>query len=141
MLGINHILTGHNADDMAETVLMNRIHPPSRIILTHSFARRHSPSRSLHRHHHLLRQFPHQTIETLQIHIREGNSHVRLLPQTRLLLHRMYLLPGSLSGHGTNPYKGPRGFATQFDFGYYSVGRGFCVKGRGEREVTGTRDV
>jgi tRNA(Ile)-lysidine synthase TilS/MesJ len=23
-LGINHILTGHNADDMAETVIMNR---------------------------------------------------------------------------------------------------------------------
>jgi tRNA(Ile)-lysidine synthase TilS/MesJ len=33
MLGINHILTGHNADDMAETVLMNR-NPSSLDLLT-----------------------------------------------------------------------------------------------------------
>jgi cytoplasmic tRNA 2-thiolation protein 1 len=33
MLGINHILTGHNADDMAETVLMNRIFPGKFILI------------------------------------------------------------------------------------------------------------
>ena len=30
MLGITHILTGHNADDMAETVLMNCLSPANR---------------------------------------------------------------------------------------------------------------
>lgn len=34
MLGIHHILTGHNADDMAETVLMNRTPPLSSLFLT-----------------------------------------------------------------------------------------------------------
>jgi cytoplasmic tRNA 2-thiolation protein 1 len=42
MLGINHILTGHNADDMAETVLMNRtlsLGPAYNVVLRGDIAR------------------------------------------------------------------------------------------------------
>ena len=35
MLGVDHIVTGHNADDIAETVLMNSTFPPSPRLLAY----------------------------------------------------------------------------------------------------------
>src|SRR5213592_3865296 len=32
MLDVDHVVTGHNADDIAETVLMNRMSPISRLL-------------------------------------------------------------------------------------------------------------
>lgn len=37
LLGVDHIVTGHNADDIAETVLMNSLSPTSRTCLPLTF--------------------------------------------------------------------------------------------------------
>ena len=64
MLGINHILTGHNADDMAETVLMNCT-PPLSQGSDFSVTRRHRPSRKMYRNHHIIRNITHKTLKTV----------------------------------------------------------------------------
>jgi PP-loop superfamily ATP-utilizing enzyme len=63
-LGVDHIVTGHNADDIAETVLMNSEYICSTILFLigddespHSHARRHRATREVHRDLHARRRY------------------------------------------------------------------------------------
>jgi Predicted ATPase of the PP-loop superfamily implicated in cell cycle control len=81
MLNVDHIVTGHNADDIAETVLMNSersecyLVPRTDVVIWLSHARRHCTVGTMYidlyrgRGHH-------QAIQTIQIRLREGNRHV-----------------------------------------------------------------
>ena len=72
-LGVDHIVTGHNADDIAETVLMNSTFLPSPHVrenptFVDSHARRHRAARSMYRDLHTGRRHD-TTIQTLQIRV------------------------------------------------------------------------
>ena len=48
-------------------------------------------------------------MQTLQIHLREGNRHVCLFQEARLLLHRVYLQVRTESGRGRQLMSGGLG--------------------------------
>ena len=84
MLGVDHIVTGHNADDIAETVLMNSGHQRMLTFLSlcanrylSSHAWRHRKARKMHVNLYPRRRY-YQTVEALQICLRKGNSDVCL---------------------------------------------------------------
>ena len=85
-LCVDHIVTGHNADDIAETVLMNsQSHTPRSFstVLTddqsHSHARRHCAAWEMHCDLHARRR--HNTaVKAFQVRLREGNCHVNPFP-------------------------------------------------------------
>jgi tRNA(Ile)-lysidine synthase TilS/MesJ len=71
MLAVDHIVTGHNADDIAETVLMNSAFHSTAVLHTltlPSHARRHSATGQVHVHLHSRRGHD-QTLETFQIRV------------------------------------------------------------------------
>ena len=115
-LGVDHIVTGHNADDIAETVLMNseskasmpsgcqsrsprfdsRCEAPRSKLEDRQEAdisneRRYSPLRTLYGRHDPGRRYD-QKVETIQTRLRERNSHVCLFQEIDLFLYGMYLL-------------------------------------------------
>lgn len=111
-LGVNHVVTGHNADDMAETVLMNRKCPPqpslpllSRTDLFPSAAWRPPETAPLHEYRHRIPEFSDIQEQAAKVRLRKRNCPLRPPPQTRLLLDGVHLLPRSLPRLRARPYK------------------------------------
>lgn len=77
MLKADKIVTGHNADDIAETVLLNRKSHFLIQNLTISPPRRHGSLSSLHIDHNWPRRQL-ASMQAFQIHIRKRNRNVRL---------------------------------------------------------------
>ena len=124
MLNVDHIVTGHNADDIAETVLMNSmLHPLFLVNPTwrtfDSYARRYREAWTLHFNLHSGRRY-YPSIKAFQVCLWKGDCDVRFLrlsttscvnsrpfvcirtqvcifQKARLLLHRVYLLARCLS--------------------------------------------
>jgi cytoplasmic tRNA 2-thiolation protein 1 len=79
-LDVDHIVTGHNADDIAETVLMN-----SELTVTNLVQHLHTayispswrrcPSAAMHGRHDPVGTH-HQALQAVQICVREGDCHV-----------------------------------------------------------------
>jgi len=85
MLNVDHIVTGHNADDIAETVLMNsesvilsfinRIQKVYASRTFSSYARRYCEARAMHFNMHPRRRH-HPSIQAFQVCLREGDRDV-----------------------------------------------------------------
>jgi hypothetical protein len=81
MLNVDHIVTGHNADDIAETVLMNSesslCSQRSFVIsiISSSHARRHCTARPMYINMYA-RRGHNQTFKAVQVCVRKGNCHV-----------------------------------------------------------------
>lgn len=131
-LGVKHVVTGHNSDDVAETVLMNckllllllTRFKERRLIERLSTKRRSSPPLAHHLHCNLDAQFnpnfrlrcrkhQHQTLETAQIRLRKGNRPLRAPQATRLLQHRMHIQPGGLPRQRARSDQEPRARSAQ----------------------------
>jgi len=115
-LGVDHIVTGHNADDIAETVLMNsrsnrgslgsreQYSMPNREgnRADDSHERRYCKTGTLYGCNDPRRGY-HQTIQAIQIRLREGNSHVCVFQEIDVFLHRVHILSRryvTVSSHG-----------------------------------------
>ena len=110
-LGVRHVVTGHNADDVAETVLMNceycSCSPPERADANINSAERRPPPSIAHNFHHHVHtlcvrgscfQHQHQAQQAPQVRLRKGDCALRPPQEPRLLQHRMHILARSLSG-------------------------------------------
>lgn len=89
-LDVDHIVTGHNADDIAETVLMNsEFLLPKPITHTSPARRRGAPPEMYGRHYPVGGHDP--AVQAVQVCVREGDCHVgrnlisSLTHQVRLL--------------------------------------------------------
>lgn len=127
-------------------------------VMVLSYEGRHCATGTLYAHLYTRRRH-HQAFEALQIRIREGNRHVRLtlshcvptiavalrrithipftaqvciLQETRLLLHRMHLLPGRLSRPRTSLPQRPRSRTAECYYRYHPFGGGVRGEGGGE---------
>lgn len=95
-LGVDHIVTGHNADDIAETVLMNsKLFPAraTRIKLIDSNERGHSEIGALYSRHDPGGGYD-KTVQTIQIRLRKGDCHVCVFQEIDILLDGMYIFSG-----------------------------------------------
>ncbi len=83
ILNVDHIVTGHNADDIAETVLMNSkfyssTGRTSDDLFLSSHARRYRPPRTLYFNLHTGRRHD-KKVEAFQVRVREGDRNVGTL--------------------------------------------------------------
>jgi len=97
MLNVDHIVTGHNADDIAETVLMNSelftpfFLPWTDIVMSWlSHAWRYCTAGTMYVDLHTGRGH-YQAIQTIQICLREGNRHV-CFPNFSCLILAIFIL-------------------------------------------------
>jgi hypothetical protein len=133
-LGVKHVVTGHNADDVAETVLMNCNSKSSLIGCSEhtdmiSSTTRRPPSTFSHNLDHNLYpirncfsflQHQHQTQQTPEICLRKRNRPLCIPQKPRLLQYRVPIFTRSLSRQRSHPDKESRAHTAQRNLRRYT---------------------
>lgn len=135
MLEVNSIATGHNADDIAETVIMNILRGDTarlsrctniktvRILCDPKHWRQRKPNIFCFLFIGRRRRWGNTSREALEVHIRKGNRNVCPLQEIGLLLNRMYLCAERIPWPCASISKGLGKGATICDNGHHPFGR------------------